>query len=216
MADGSDDAPAPLGVEPTTGAASDERLVSARFLIVTAATFCYFIALGSLLPVLPRYIEDELGGDGAAVGIGLGAFAVSAALVRPWVGRQGDRRGRRVLIVGGAALVAVSVAAYSLATSLAVLVVLRLVTGLGEAAVFVGAATAVQDMAPDDRRGEAADPEPSPLEGSGEAPPRRGCRSGLRWTGSRPTGGAGVALPAGSCSVSTARTFFATFGLLAC
>jgi MFS family permease len=35
-------------------------------------------------------------------------------------------------------------------------VALRLVTGLGEAAVFVGAATATQDMAPPHRRGEAA------------------------------------------------------------
>jgi MFS family permease len=35
-------------------------------------------------------------------------------------------------------------------------VALRLVSGIGEAAVFVGAATAIQDLAPDDRRGEAA------------------------------------------------------------
>ena len=36
------------------------------------------------------------------------------------------------------------------------LVVARLVTGAGEAAMFVGVATAAQDLAPDHRRGEAA------------------------------------------------------------
>jgi len=90
------------------------------------------------------------------VGVAVGAFAVSAALLRPWVGRLGDRHGRRVLVVGGSLVVAVSVAGYAVASSLAVLVVLRLLTGVGEAAMWVGAATAVQDMAPADRRGEAA------------------------------------------------------------
>jgi MFS family permease len=52
--------------------------------------------------------------------------------------------------------VGVSVLCYGLATNLFGLVLLRLVTGVGEAAMWVGAATAVQDMAPDDRRGEAA------------------------------------------------------------
>ena len=41
--------------------APDGRMVTGRFLIVTLATFAYFLALGSLLPTLPRYVEDELG-----------------------------------------------------------------------------------------------------------------------------------------------------------
>ena len=130
--------------------------LSASFVFVTLATFLYFTALGSLLPTLPRYVKRELGGGGLQVGIAVGAFAVSAALLRPWAGRLGDRRGRRVLVVGGSTTVAVSVLGYTVASSLAVLVLLRLLTGIGEAGLWVGAATAVQDMAPDDRRGEAA------------------------------------------------------------
>jgi MFS family permease len=133
-----------------------ERMVTGRFVIVTAATFAYFLGLGSLLPTLPRYVTDELGGDGFAVGLVVGAFAVSAAAVRPWAGRFGDRHGRRVLLCGGALLVGFSTLAYTQIDSLAPLVALRLLTGIGEAAVFVGAATAIQDMAPEHRRGEAA------------------------------------------------------------
>jgi MFS family permease len=136
--------------------AHPDRLVTSRFAVVTAATFAYFMAVGALVPTLPKYVEDDLGGGGVAVGVVVGAFAVSAALARPWAGRLGDLKGRRLLVTGGAALLGVSVCAYALTDAIVPLVLLRLVTGLGEAAVFVGAATAIQDLAPDDRRGEAA------------------------------------------------------------
>ena len=132
------------------------RMVTGRFLIVTLATFCYFLSLGSLLPTIPKYVEDVLGGNGFEVGLVVGVFAVSAAIVRPWAGRLGDRYGRRVLLSGGSLLVGVVTLAYTQVDAVAGLVGLRLITGLGEAAVFVGAATATQDMAPSHRRGEAA------------------------------------------------------------
>lgn len=131
-------------------------MVTGRFAIVTLATFAYFLALGSLLPTLPRYVEDQLGGDGFAVGLVVGSFAVSAAFVRPWAGRIGDRYGRRILISGGALLVGLTTLGYTQVDTVPALVALRLLTGIGEAAVFVGAATATQDMAPAHRRGEAA------------------------------------------------------------
>ena len=127
-----------------------------RFALVVAAAFCYFVGLGVLAPVLPRYVEDHLDGGGTQVGLAVGVFAVSAALLRPWVGRVGDSRGRRVLVVGGALVVGASVAAYGAPGGLAVLLLLRLVSGAGEAAAFVGAATAAQDLAPPARRGQAA------------------------------------------------------------
>ncbi len=142
--------------EPAHEAPGPVRLVTGRFAVVTTATFAYFMALGALLPTLPRYVEDELGGGGVAVGVTVGSFAVAAALVRPWAGRLGDTHGRRLLISGGSAVVAVSVAAYAFVDTIGSLVALRLVSGIGEAAVFVGAATAIQDLAPDHRRGEAA------------------------------------------------------------
>ncbi|MEO7429605.1 MAG: MFS transporter, partial [Acidimicrobiales bacterium] len=139
--------PSLVGIDPTPHGRV-ERMVTGRFLIVTLATFAYFLGLGSLLPTLPRYVEQELGGDGFAVGLVVGAFAVSAAIVRPWAGRFGDRYGRRVLLSGGALLVGLTTLGYTQVSSIPGLVVLRLLTGLGEAAVFVGAATATQDMAP--------------------------------------------------------------------
>ncbi|MFN7149755.1 MAG: MFS transporter [Microthrixaceae bacterium] len=132
------------------------RLITVPFAMVTASTFAYFMAMGALLPVLPRYVEDGLGGGSVAVGVTVGVFSLAAAALRPFAGRLGDLRGRRLLVVGGSALFGLSVLSYSFVDSLALLIVVRLLTGIGEAAMWVGAATAVQDMAPDDRRGEAA------------------------------------------------------------
>jgi MFS family permease len=132
-----------------------ERLVTPRFALVVGSGLAYFMALGVLLPAVPQYVEDELGGSSVSVGIAVGSLFVGAVVLRPLVGRFGDRVGRRVLIVFGAAVVAVSIALYGVVASLPFLVGARLLTGLGEAAFFVGAATMITDLAPPARRGEA-------------------------------------------------------------
>jgi MFS family permease len=134
---------------------ADERLLSPAFIRITSSALAYFIAIGILAPVLPLYVEDRLHGSGTAVGMAVGAFAVSAALLRPLVGRIGDEHGRKVLVLGGGFIAGLSVLGYTLATNLPVLIGMRLLTGVGEAAMFVGVATAVQDLSPSARRGEA-------------------------------------------------------------
>jgi MFS family permease len=125
------------------------------FVLITLATFAYFVSVGALIPTLPLYVEGPLGGGDVAVGLGIGAFSLSAVLLRPLTGRLSDVRGRRLLIVAGAGLVTVSVAGYVFVESLIPLLLLRLVTGAGEAFFYVGAAAAINDIAPDERRGEA-------------------------------------------------------------
>lgn len=130
-------------------------LVTPRFATITLSALGYFIGFGMLLPTLPRYVENDLNGGDVAIGLVAGAFGVSAGLVRPYLGRLGDRFGRRILIVGGAALSAVTILGYPIWPSIPLLIALRVVSGIGESGVFVGAATATQDLAPDHRRGEA-------------------------------------------------------------
>ncbi len=138
----------------TSGTEAPARFGPRFALVVCSASF-YFIGIGTLAPVLPHYVQDVLKGGGIEVGVVVGAFAVSAALLRSSVGRLGDRSGRRVLVVGGCAAAGLSIFGYG-ADGVATLVLLRLLTGAGEAAMFVGAATTAQDLAPDDRRGQAA------------------------------------------------------------
>ncbi len=156
MTGGRLDIPVPADVAPIPLDDDEKSLLTPQFAVVMLAAFAYFLALGALIPTVPRFVEDQLGGGGVQVGVGVGSLAVTAALLRPWAGRIGDTRGRRVLAVSGATVVGVSILAYAAATELWMLVLARLLTGAGEAAMFVGVATAAQDLAPDHRRGEAA------------------------------------------------------------
>jgi predicted MFS family arabinose efflux permease len=123
--------------------------------MIGLASLAYFTGENAITPALPRFVTGPLGGGSIAVGTSFAALSLTALLFRPWAGRLGDRRGRRLLLVAGAGLFAASVAGYLVATSLPVLIALRLVTGVGEAFFFVGAASAVTDLAPAERRGEA-------------------------------------------------------------
>jgi MFS family permease len=131
------------------------RLVTRPFALAVVAIFGVALTIGMLLPVLPLYAKREL--DAGSVGIGLAVAAASpAALVfQPIAGRIGDRRGRRILVLAGPLIVAVSVAAYTFTDTLWALLALRLVTGVGEGMIFVGTGTVVNDLAPEHRRGEA-------------------------------------------------------------
>ncbi|MEX2555915.1 MAG: MFS transporter [Actinomycetota bacterium] len=141
----------------TSGDARARRktLVTRPFLLVLLSTLGYFLCVGMLLPVVPRFVEGPLGGSDVAVGVTAGIFSLTAVLMRPFVGPPRDPPARRPLIVGGSAIVAASVLAYHLADSIAVLLVFRLIAGVGEAMFFVGAASAINDLAPEERRGEA-------------------------------------------------------------
>ena len=132
-----------------------ERFITPQFALVTLSGALYFIALGTTIAVLPVFARRDFGADDIGVGIAVGAFAFGAVVLRPFAGRIGDRWGRRPLVIGGAAIVCVSMLLYVTASGMVPLVGFRLLGGIGEAAFFVGAATMITDLAPIERRGEA-------------------------------------------------------------
>lgn len=146
-------------VRPATTATSDDAggqpLLTRDFIVLTVAGFFALAGFSSTLPLVPRYVEGELGGSKVAVGVAVGIFSLSAVIARPLVGKLGDERGRRFIIVGGTALTALTVAGHALATTLPAMYAVRLLMGVTQGAFFVGSATLVNDLAPAERRGEA-------------------------------------------------------------
>lgn len=125
------------------------------FIGLALAELAYFTAFGVTIPVTPLFARDAFGADELWVGITVGAFSVTALVLRPYAGRVTDRRGRRSLLMGGALLVMVAMAAHAVAPNLAVLIGLRLVLGVAEAFFFVAGFAALADLAPPGREGEA-------------------------------------------------------------
>jgi MFS family permease len=131
-------------------------LLTPRFVALVSGVTLYFLGLNMTLSVLPLFVEGDLGGTDAQVGIAVSSFGLAAACIRPIIGPLGDRHGRQRLIVSGAIVAGLATVATATATSLGMVIAFRALAGLGEAAVFVGAASAAQDLATDERRGEAA------------------------------------------------------------
>lgn len=120
---------------------------------VFAVTFCCLLAVGAVLPVLPRYVHGPLGAGNLAVGVVIGCYAVTGLLLRPFAGRFADHRGRKPTVLIGASAVAVGGFLYLLPLGVWGLVLARLVLGAGEGAVFTAGSAWIVDLAPPGRRG---------------------------------------------------------------
>ena len=79
-----------------------ERIYTPRIMALFGAGIAYFTVAGISFPVLPRLVEDELGGSRTDIGLAFGVFALGMLLVRPIAGVASDRIGRRPLMIFGA------------------------------------------------------------------------------------------------------------------
>lgn len=136
-------------------AARSDRLFTPAFITLTLSELAYFTAGGLMIGVTPFFVTGPLGSDEAALGLVAGAFGITTLLLRPYAGRLSDRRGRRPLLIGGAAMFAVVLLAHVATGDLLVLIGLRLLLGVAEAFFFVAGYAALADLAPPGRSGEA-------------------------------------------------------------
>lgn len=135
--------------------AAPGRSVGVRFTLLCGATLFQFVTLGIYLSALPLFVTEELGGSRSQVGLAIGAFSLSAVLLRPTVGRETDRRGRRVFLLAAPLILVVTSLGFAvLAHGIATTVLLRLVQGVAGACFYTAAATVATDLAPEGRRAE--------------------------------------------------------------
>ena len=137
--------------EPATARAGQRP--GASFAGVFAVTFCGLVGVGSVLPVLPRYIHGPLDSGDVAVGVVIGAYAITGLLLRPVAGRLADTWGRKPTVLAGATLVALSGLLYLPGLGIGGLIVARLILGAGEGAVYTAGSVWIVDLAPEERRG---------------------------------------------------------------
>jgi MFS family permease len=134
---------------------SGARLFTPAFIVLSLAELAYFTAAGLTIPVTPLFAHGPLGADPAGVGLAVGAFSVTALILRPYAGRMTDRWGRRPPLIAGAFVCAIVLAAHAFVGDLVALIGLRLLLGVAEAFFFVAGFAAVADLAPPGRAGEA-------------------------------------------------------------
>jgi predicted MFS family arabinose efflux permease len=136
-------------------ASSPERLLTAAFVRLTLADVAYFTSTGVAIYTLSLWVTGPVGSDKSGAGLAFGVFYVAALILRPLAGRLADTRGKRPLLVAGALLSALGMLGTAYADNLVLVVLLRLLLGVAEAAFFVASIAALADLAPPSRMGEA-------------------------------------------------------------
>ncbi len=131
-----------------------EKLFSRNFVLTSLSTFTLFTSFYFLLITLPIYIE-KIGGTESEIGLILGVFTISAVLLRPFIGKEVDRRGRKIILVSGIIIFLISMLLYDYTKNVTSLLLLRVLHGIGWGAATTAATTLIADIAPPKRRGEA-------------------------------------------------------------
>ncbi|MEV6850966.1 MFS transporter [Actinoplanes sp. NPDC051411] len=95
------------------------------------ATGIGYLPFALTIPILPGYVTDRLHGGPAEVGAVITGYALTSLLSRPVSGVLMNRLGARSLTIGGAVLTTLATVCYPLAGSIAELIGLRLLVGVG-------------------------------------------------------------------------------------
>lgn len=130
-----------------------DHAATRRYLAVLGTAVLCYAALGAVLGILPDYVHS-LGGGAVAVGFAVGAPALTGAAGRPLGGRLADRRGPAgIMIIGAVVMAAGTIPAF--VESLPLLLVSRLLVGVGEASMMAAAVLWLLRLAGPERRGRA-------------------------------------------------------------
>lgn len=125
------------------------------YALVLAAALCCYAALGAVVAILPSYVPQTLGGGSTAVGLCVGAPALTGVLARPFGGRLADRIGPRRVLIAGAVVMAVATLPSVASSTLGALVASRLAVGLGEGVMMSAGVLWLLRLVGPERRGRA-------------------------------------------------------------
>lgn len=105
-----------------------------------------------LVTNLPLYLGGH-GWDAKQIGGVLGSYFLTSLVVRPFVGREADRRGRKAIMIIGALLMLVPLPLYLIAGSSGAVLAARILQGIGWAMATTATAALASEVVPQDRVG---------------------------------------------------------------
>lgn len=127
---------------------------AAFWMLVLASTAGHAVN-GATTPVIPRLVQEQLGGDPALAGLLVSLGAVAAIVAMPVAGVLADRWGPRCVIITAGVLSALGLALLLVMLTVPSLAMSRLVFGAGNAAVATALTAWVVAEAPVAERGRA-------------------------------------------------------------
>lgn len=132
---------------------NEEKIFSKDFIMIWFANFFIFLGFQMTLPTIPLFVH-ELGGSDQLIGIIVGIFTFSALLLRPYAGHSLESKGRGPVYIVGLALFVLSVGSFGFITSMGMLIMMRIIQGVGWGFSTTASGTIATDLIPPKRRGE--------------------------------------------------------------
>ncbi|WP_042144110.1 MFS transporter [Paucisalibacillus sp. EB02] len=130
-----------------------EKIWTRDFILICLANFFIFFGFQMTLPTLPLFVK-ELGGSDQLIGIIVGIFTFSALVLRPYAGHALESKGRQFVYMTGLAIFVVSVGSFAFIGSIAILLIVRVLQGVGWGLSTTATGTIATDIIPASRRGE--------------------------------------------------------------
>lgn len=124
------------------------------FVGIIAINLLIFFGFQMLLPTLPIYVKS-LGGADSVLGWVTGIVTISSLIVRPLAGMALDKFGRKGILLTGIAIIIILTLAYWLFPFVGIILVIRLMHGVGWGAASTASNTVATDVIPKKRFGEA-------------------------------------------------------------
>lgn len=114
----------------SAGKHKEPSIWNISFIILMMISF--FQTMGQMMMnvLIPLYVYD-IGAPAQIVGMTVGAFAISAILVRPFIGPAFDAFNKKMILIISLLVIAVSTFLYSVATTVTAIFVIRLLHGAG-------------------------------------------------------------------------------------
>jgi predicted MFS family arabinose efflux permease len=138
----------------TAGVPEQEVLLTRPVILLTLTAFAALFGFQLLLSVVPLY-ADEAGGGSSGAGLATAAFMLSTVLTQIQMPRVLGRYGYRRALAAGLLFLGIPALFYIYAQTLAPILAVTLVRGVGFGIVTVVFAALIVELAPSGRRGEA-------------------------------------------------------------
>jgi DHA1 family multidrug resistance protein-like MFS transporter len=114
--------------------------------------FIAMLGIGLIIPVLPEYLK-EFNTGGRTAGYMIAAFGLTQFIFSPIAGEWSDKYGRKIMIVAGMALFAISNLVFAMADQIWLLYLSRLIGGVGAAAMIPSMMAYIADVTTVEKRG---------------------------------------------------------------
>lgn len=108
--------------------------------LIFLTVFIDLLGFGILIPILPSFAKKELGVDESAIGIAIAIYSFVQFLFNPVFGRISDKHGRKPVIVVSLFLNAIGYVLFAYTQSYVMLLVSRVIAGIGGSSIGVAQA----------------------------------------------------------------------------